>query len=143
NFEEFVFVPTTEDRGFEGTDFVQSMRYYYFYEPAKQHRVNAWKNLGQIVDLKASGGHSVSFDGRSVAPVNFVLRHYVLLSREHAIRKYGKRKYSKAEIDLGLHQRRAAFDSANFCLPNRTELKCIDFDGEWDCSEPWVSHPFL
>jgi len=43
HFDEFVFLPTEEDDSFEGTDYVQTMQYYYFFEPAPLWRVNAWR----------------------------------------------------------------------------------------------------
>jgi glycosyltransferase involved in cell wall biosynthesis len=144
NFDEFVFVPVSDNESFEGKDFVEAMRYYYFFEPGQLRRVNAWKNVGQPVDLIASAGHAVRFEGRKVFPVNFVLRHYIALSREHAIRKYGKERiYSVSEIkERGWHALRAGFMPSRLQLPARGQLKCVD-DRVWDKSEPWKAHTFF
>jgi hypothetical protein len=45
NFDEFVFLPTSEEESFEGTDYVASMEYYYFFEPRPLRQVKAWKKV--------------------------------------------------------------------------------------------------
>ena len=64
NFDEFVFLPTTDSDSFEGTDYVASMRYYYFFEAEPLRRINAWKAGPRPVDLTMSGGHMLQFEGR-------------------------------------------------------------------------------
>jgi len=145
NFDEFVFLPCSEDlQGHEGTDYVRAMRYYYYFAPSAMHRVNAWKNTGQPVDLVSSGGHQVKFSGRQIFPHNFVLRHYIGLSREHLIRKYTSRTYSRREVEeRGWHGKRAFFQAGDLCLPERKQLKKLQPDSPWDRSEPWTKHSFL
>jgi glycosyltransferase involved in cell wall biosynthesis len=144
NFDEFVFLPTTDHESFEKMDYVAMMNYYYFFEPWRKRRINAWKNAGRKIDLIASGGHGVNFEGRKIFPVNFVLRHYIALSREHLIRKYAsERVYSEAEIkERGWHAQRASFAPDRFRLPGRDRLKRVQ-KGDWDKSEPWKRHPFF
>jgi glycosyltransferase involved in cell wall biosynthesis len=143
NFDEFVFVPTSDSDSFEGTDYTKTMRHYYFFEPVPVRQVKAWKNTGQSVELLSSGGHRVSFDGRRIYPVNFIMRHYIVLSRAHAIQKYGsERMYSPHEVKNGWHRERARFDPARLYFTPASSLKCVD-DGPWDKSDPWVEHKFL
>lgn len=144
NFDEFVFLPTSDAEAFEGTDYVERMRYYYFFEPDTLRRINAWKRQTQPVDLASSGGHRVQFDGRRIFPENFVLRHYIVLSREHAIAKYGRdRVYSNAEIEeRGWHGARPRFDPALLKFPDKALLKRLD-PGRWDKSDPWRRHSFM
>jgi glycosyltransferase involved in cell wall biosynthesis len=140
NFDEFVFLPTSDEEAYENTDFVETMCYYYFFEPWYPRRVNAWKNTGRPVDLVSSGGHSVKFKGRRIFPVNFIMRHYIALSREHAIRKYGvERIYSETEIkERRWHVARGSFNPVSLRFPDRQQLKHVE--GVWDTSEPWKRH---
>ena len=144
NFDEFVFLPTSDDESFEGTDYVENMRYYYFFEPGPLRRVNAWKNTGQAVDLVSSGGHSANFDGRKIYPDNFILRHYIVLSRAQAIAKYGsERIYSREEVEQrGWHRARANANIEAIRFPSPGELHHAG-DGRWNKSRPWKQHPFF
>jgi len=140
NFNEFVFVPTGENEDYESTDYVSSMKYYYFFEPAPLRRVNLWKNSGQTIDLVSAGGHSVRFADRKVFPISFVMRHYILLSKAHAIRKFGHRRYSEQEIARGWHRARARFSELDMRFPDRQEMKHIDSGKGWDKSTPRRTH---
>lgn len=143
NFDEFVFLPTNDNDRYEGTDFVNEMRYYYFFEPYPLRQIKAWKNLKKPFDLKSSGGHHVVFEGQRIFPTNFILRHYIGLSREHIIMKYCSRKYSKYAVEqLGWHGKRAAFEAKRLVLPNRKDMCSIDTNC-WDRSKPWKQHTFL
>jgi|GEM_PF-6081436 len=150
NFDEFVFMPTSNDESFEGKDYVEEMRYYYFYQPDKLYRLNAWKNLNIPVDLTSAGGHHVAFEGQRIFPVSFILRHYVVLSRTHALQKYLGRVYSMKEtVERGWHRVSSSFSPEHLSFPSRDRLKLISTDNSWDKSEPWLhqefkgSRPFL
>lgn len=144
DFAEFVFVPTSAEARFEHTDYVRLMRHYYYFQPRPLHRVNAWKNTGNKVDLASSGGHSVFFLGRKIFPAKFVLRHYIILSAEHARQKYGSRLFSRAEVeDLGWHGWRAKGLHGALLLPERWRMKALTKSGEWDTSAPFSEHAFF
>lgn len=143
NSDEFVFVPTSDGESFEGRDYVKEMRYYYYFKPVGLFRVNIWKKTGANVDLYSSGGHSVLFEGRRIYPGNFILRHYILLSKRHAVEKYGRRNYSSEELARGWHGKRARFNPENIKFPEKDKLKMISHDGEWDRSDPWKEHPIF
>jgi glycosyltransferase involved in cell wall biosynthesis len=145
NFDEFVFLPCVEDdQGYEGQNYVTHMRYYYYFDPGTHRRVNAWKNTGQPVDLVSSGGHRVQFPGICVYPENFIMCHYIGLSREHLIQKYATRKYAENEMqERGWHRKRAAFVPEKLCLPSRKQLKKRQPEEVWDRSDPWTRHEFL
>lgn len=144
NFDEFVFLPTANDESFEGIDYVENMRFYFFFEPHRFRRVNAWKNIGQVVDLVSSGGHSANFSNRKIYPDNFILRHYIVLSRAHAIAKYGRERiYSKDEIKKrGWHYARANFNIESMCFPSPDELHQVR-DGYWNKSNPLKQNPIF
>lgn len=144
NFDEFVFLPSSEAEAYEGTDYVATMRYYYFFEPSTLRQIKAWKKTPKMTGLVESGGHGVDFEGRRIFPVNFIMRHYIVLSAAHAIAKYTKeRVYSRQEVEKkGWHWPRATFTPEKLKLPERSLLKCID-SGVWDTSQPWNMHTFL
>lgn len=144
NFDEFVFIPTTNKEAYEGTDYVKTMRYYYYFQSKPLYRINAWKKTSSIIDLSSSGGHRIQFDGINVFPVNFILRHYIILSKAHAITKYGKRIYSAIEVEqLGWHRTRATFSKDRLKLPTKKELHKLNENGCWNKSNPWLHHKFL
>lgn len=143
NSDEFVFIPTSDKDSFEGRDYVKEMRYYYYFKPAELFRVNIWKKTGTLVDLYSSGGHTVLFENRRIYPENFILRHYILLSKRHAIEKYGRRNYSPEELSRGWHGKRASFNPENIRFPEKERLKELSSNGKWDKSDPWREHPFF
>jgi len=145
NFDEFVFVPRSEHEHFEGRDYVQDMRWYYYFSPkGQQHRLNAWKRTRVPVDLCGSGGHKVEFPGRRVYPTGFVMRHYIALSWEHMARKYLSRQYASEEItERKWHGARARFDPSLVQKFDWSRMKRVERRGEWDRSDPWPAHPMF
>ncbi len=143
NSDEFVFVPTSEEEDFEGKDYLNEMKYYYYFKPETLHRVNIWKNTGVDVDLASSGGHSTMFEDRRIYPQNFILRHYIFLSKRHAVNKYGKRTYDPGELAKGMHVKRARFNPERMTFPRKEELKKLSEAGGWDRSDPWARHSFF
>ncbi|WP_181170707.1 glycosyltransferase family 2 protein [Mesorhizobium sp. B2-6-2] len=144
NFNEFVFVPTDESESFEGTDYVERMRYYYFFEPHPVRLVRCWKKAPDI-ELANSGGHGASFHGKALFPHNFALRHYIVLSSAHARRKYSvQRKYSEEEVrDRGWHGWRAEFRDEMVRLPRREQMSERIQGLDWDTSMPRKEHLFI
>lgn len=145
NFDEFVFLPTSPEENFEGLDYVDLMRKYYYYHPAANRRVNMWKKLkDRPIDLTSSGGHAVYFEGRGIANRSFVLRHYIALSEAHAYRKYGvDRSYSAKEIaNRKWHVERNTWKSRRFRFPNPGELKVLVPGRPFDTSTPMKRHIF-
>jgi hypothetical protein len=87
NFELFDFQPV--DDGFEpGTDVREHIR---MYEPGAAHynvlQIKGWRGQDGPVQVARSGGHDISFPGRRLFPVNFILRHYGLRGETHGRRK--------------------------------------------------------
>ena len=143
NFDEFVFMPTSDDESFEGKNYVEEMRYYYFYQPDTLYRLNAWKNLNIPINLTNAGGHRVAFEGQQIFPVSFILRHYVVLSRTHALQKYLGRVHSMQEtVERGWHRVSSSFSPDRLTFPSRGQLKVVSADNSWDKSEPWLHQEF-
>jgi len=139
NFDEFVFVPTSDEEDYESSDYVAAMKHYYFFESMPLLRVNLWKNTGVPIELAWSGGHIVRFRGKKVFPVSFVMRHYILLSRAHADRKYGGRKYPQQELDRRWHLDRARYGK-QVRLPDKKEMKLYTSSDHMDRSDPKLTH---
>lgn len=143
NFDEFVFLPTSREESYEETDYVKDMMYYYYFAPKKLRRINAWKNTGQEIDLCSSGGHQVKFENIRIFERNFILRHYIFLSYNHACMKYGSRTHNKSELKRGWHIERHGFDPEKLQLPHKNQLKKIAPNREMDTSDPWTHHRFF
>jgi glycosyltransferase involved in cell wall biosynthesis len=144
NFDEFVFVPVSEDERYEGRDYVAEMKHYYYFEPRPWHRINAWKRQPSPVDLHSWNGHRVEFPGRSVCPEPFVLRHYIALSKAHALAKYAGRVHDAERIErTSWDDPRISFAPAKLRLVPKERLKEYRGDRVWDKSDPWSSHPLL
>jgi len=143
NSDEFVFTPTSNTEAYENKNFMNDMKYYYYFKPQPLHRVNIWKKIKVPIDLASSGGHSVSFENRKIYPLNFILRHYILLSKQHALDKYGNRNYDPKVFERGMNIKRAMFNPEKIKFPDKKDLKIISSNGEWDLSDPWKQHFFL
>jgi glycosyltransferase involved in cell wall biosynthesis len=144
NFDEFVFVPTSESEHYEGTDYVATMKNYYFFEPWPVRLVRAWKPGSNTVDLVSTGGHSPKFDGILIADETLVLRHYIMLSMDHLIRKYRNRTYSRDEIDhRNWHGWRANVTADSIMIPSQEELCHRSEADPWDKTKPQSRHLFV
>lgn len=144
DFDEFVFMPTAEEPSFEGRDFAAEMRWYYHYEPDSPDRlrINAWKRCDHV-DIASTGGHHVRFPEQRVFPRPFVMRHYPVLSVDHAIEKYGQRPFDRDELARSWHSDRARFRPDRLRLPSRTTLREVAPGDVPDPSDPWDRHPFV
>ncbi|HEY3495284.1 MAG TPA: glycosyltransferase family 2 protein [Polyangiaceae bacterium] len=143
DFDEFVFMPTDEEPDFDHDRFFEEMQHYLYFAPMQPWRVNAWKNVGQTIDLVSMGGHQVRFRGRKLYPQRFILRHYLALSVQHAERKYCGRTYHQREIEHGWHGRRATLEPGRIYLPPRAQLKKLAPDNTWNTAEPWNEEPLF
>jgi len=143
-FDVFDFLPTDETESYDHPRFIEEMRYYYYFKPQPLFQVKAWKNFGQTIDLVTSGGHCVAFEGRRIFPEPFVQRHYIALSREHAVEKYCRKKFSEEEVKVrGWHHPRPSLRPEDFRFPERSRLKLVTGDNTWDTSEPWTRRPLF
>jgi len=163
NFMEFTFVPTHENPDHEGQDFQKTMRWYYPYAPDYPNQVKAWKRQvrrvhvragiraalrsGNVkmfyphsVDLASTGGHRVQFEGLKLYPHDFKMRHYIILSLDHAVRKYVMKNFSPDEIKKGWHNWRRTAKKHSFKLPSQRDLKFYTNDDELDASNPYREH---
>ena len=160
NFMEYTFLPVRESPDHDNAEFQKTMRWYYPFAQRHPHRLNAWKKQRRrwpgakvlfselarnhrwkvpSVNLRDSGGHVVQFHGIHPYPVDFKLKHYIVLSLEHAIQKYVKKSFDPKEI-AGSHGWRATAKEHEFLLPSQSRMRLYKSDDELDASNPLTEH---
>jgi len=159
NFMEYTFLPVRESSDHDNEKFQETMRWYYPYPQRHPHRLNAWKKqprrwtgaknlarelirnhrLPPSINLLASGGHLVKFPGMRTYPIDFKLKHYIVLSLDHAIQKYVKKDFDPQEI-AGSHGWRATAREHDFNLPSQDQMRLYTSDDELDPSNPLNEH---
>lgn len=162
NFFEFTFLPTKEAPDHDHPDFLDTMRHYYPFCPSHPNRLNGWKHPQNgpglkkrvktllkkrtlrcpTVDLVSSGGHRVQFEGLKMWPKDFKMRHYIVLSLDHAIRKYVKIKHNPNDPE-GYHGFRKSAAETDFLIPSQSELRRYEGDDALDPSDPKSEHIFV
>ena len=138
-FDELAFVATSEEPDHDHAEFRRTMRWYYPFAPRPLHRVIGWKHQPKV-DLVSSGGHQAKFPRRRIAPERLILRHYLFLSREHAIRKWVRRRFDPAEVQNRWHGWRASLTASAVRLPSCNELRFTSTDDDLDASSPRKTH---
>jgi hypothetical protein len=160
NFMEYTFLPVRDSDDHDNDDFQKTMRWYYPFSPRYPHRLNAWKRqprrwrgmkpflrelirhhrLGvPSIDLHSSGGHVVDFPGIRPYPIDFKLKHYIVLSLEQAIRKYVEKEFAPEEIE-NMHGWRASAKAHDFSLPSSQLMRLYSCDDELDPRDPLTEH---
>jgi glycosyltransferase involved in cell wall biosynthesis len=139
NFHEYSFVPTAEHPDHDHPDFEKTMKWYYAHEPRFPWRLNAWKKQPARVDIASSGGHQVKFPALKLCPENFHMKHYVFLSKAHALQKYKAKQYDEKELQEGWHGWRAQLVAEAIDLPREATLNEYISDDRLDPTRPWKS----
>lgn len=139
NFQEFTFTATREEPDHDHPNFVNTMKHYYAFG-AGASQVKAWKKQPEKVDFSSTGGHRVAFSGARVYPVNFIMKHYLMLSVDHAVRKYVEKTFDPREVETGWHVRRANLRREHLVLPSSSELLRFTSDEALNASSPRMSH---
>src|SRR5205823_1084495 len=114
NFVQFVFIPTRESPDHDHADYQKTMRWYYPFIPFYPHAIRAWKRQDTHVFLEWSGGHRVWFPDLHLSPTPFKYRHYLLLSREHAIEKFVNKRYDPESPEGKDWRARLTVDAIHF-----------------------------
>jgi glycosyltransferase involved in cell wall biosynthesis len=140
DFDEFVFVPTLQAPNHEHGDFRTTMRHYYYFRPGRRHRVTAWKRGWTKARLLRRAGHEVEFWGRKIFPRPFPMRHYLCLSRPHALQKYCRRRWSEAGLARGWHRSRVGLRPDDILLPDEAQLQEAEEGRPLDTSKPFAEH---
>lgn len=135
NFNEFVFLPYADE--IAGADYF-STPHYYFFEPQHPRLMRAWKNNSQLTNC-TSGGHLLKGNLQLFAE-DFVLRHYMFTSQEHAFNKYAERRFAEAEIERGWHFNRLNIPSERLLFPPKNKLNKLSPRTDLDKSRPHRQH---
>ena len=117
NFLEYVFLPENELVDYAGSNYLQSMHHYYFFEPKKTRLIRAYKRNVNLENV-SSGGHILRGEGLNLYESNMSLRHYICLSLDRLRRKYGERTFSNEELARGWHRNRVNRDWQKVTFPN-------------------------
>ncbi len=129
DFELFNFRPTNNNF-IPGTDVRHTLLYYEGSEDFNYLQIKAWKGQSVPVQIADSGGHNISFPGRKVFPVKFILRHYPIRSQYHGTQKVfedRKRRFNKDEKSMGWHiQYDTILDTKHNFLHDELKLKLYD-----------------
>jgi len=137
NFKIYDFTPTSDDFK-PGQDVRESLTHY---NPEIHNfnnvQIKCWKNYGQAFNLWKSGGHAIVFEGRSVYPIPFILRHYAIRSQTHGLQKVfeeRKTRFDNYEREAQWHDQydQVANTDHNF-LKNPNEL--VRYDRTAACRE--------
>lgn len=121
NFDEFVFLPGPGAVG-EPLDCRRELLNYYFFAPRENRLMRAWSRSNALENV-SSGGHLLAGPDLRLAPEPFILRHYIVLSQEHAIRKYAQRVFSTGDLEKGWHDNRVNLGAARLKLPHSASLE--------------------
>jgi glycosyltransferase involved in cell wall biosynthesis len=135
NFEEFVFLPAP-DAGDIRRDYARRSLHYYFFAPQPVRLMRAWSRRRQVSNL-TSGGHLLE-GAVALSPEAFVLRHYIVLSQDHALAKYSARTFAPGDLRKGWHANRLGLDAARLRLPDIASLHEL---AAWDSKDFDRSRP--
>lgn len=122
NFDEFVFVPEPEAK-YDGSDYYQTMRRYYFFQP-EPNRLNRAYKRSLKRDLTNYNGHRIIAEQLNICPQNHSLRHYIVLSKRHALEKYLNRRFDPIDLQKGWHTNRLNFSEEVLDFPAK---RCDNF----------------
>lgn len=125
----------TEENFVPGDDVRKYLTWWEEGEGYNQMQVKAWKNTRRVVDLVSTGGHDVSFEGRKVFPLKFILRHYPIRGQEHGMEKVfrgRKDRFNDEERSRGWHvQYDCVSDDAYQFIRSKEGLKAYTTFSKW------------
>lgn len=142
DFDEFVFVHENDSVDYEGQNYYEKMRYYYRFQPVTEHPrlVRAYSSSVRG-EIAGSGGHVPREANIRIYPEKMVLRHYICLSKAHAIKKYGHRNYSEGELRKGWHRNRVGVKHERYRAPDQQKLHRLGDDMlALDYRNPYSEH---
>lgn len=90
-------------------------------------QIKAWASTGNV-EISTTGGHLISIPDQRVFPVRFVMRHYPLRSRSHAIRKVlyeRKARWDPVERQMEWHFQYEEFNASHVPVSTMREVRCL------------------
>lgn len=141
NFHECVFVPLP------GTDhyhdhYAETMRDYYFFQPFYPRLNRAWRRRAGINNL-STGGHVANGAQLNLSPHDLILRHYIVLSQDHANVKYLNRAFAAEDLASGWHGNRRNINADNLQLKTHSAMRQLaqpSRHSHFDLSQPVALH---
>lgn len=112
NFNELVMLPV--DPGVD--DILNNNANYYFFEPRPLRLMRAWKRSA-LLRNGGSGGHILEGEDIAIYPQRMILKHFIVRSQAHALKKFLDRKFSSTDINRGWHRNRRNFSVDNLSIP--------------------------
>ena len=105
NFNEFIFLPMDGQSHYHEGYSSELLSYYFFLPRPGPRLMRAWKREAGL-DNRGGAGHLLSGSDVRLCDETFILRHYMVLSSDHARAKYIGRPYSKEGLAKGWHRKR-------------------------------------
>lgn len=139
DFTEYTFLPTVESPDHDHADYQSTLRTYYPRISSPPDQLTAWKATADV-ELARTGGHRVRVPELRICPEPFRMKHYMFLSKRHAVEKYVRRGFDPAEVRLGLHGWRARITESQIRLPRAAQMRIALTDEDLDPSEPRRKH---
>ena len=140
NFHEFVFLPT-ENVAPADKEYEKTFTKYYFFEPKYPRLLRAWKRSSGLSNFR-TGGHLLTGGTVRIYERDFILRHYIALSFEHARQKYVGRKFSREDRKKGWHGNRVGLSPDQFSSLSHGKIKELASpkSRDFDTSDPVKLH---
>lgn len=140
DFDEFVFLPVGSQENQSSATYPKFLHYYYF-APFPNRLMRAWRREAEFNNV-SSGGHQLKGAKLCLAEEKFILRHYIALSQEHAIKKYVGRVFSKGDLEKRWHGNRLGLTAKQMKLPDSGVLKKLPNwrSKSFDRSKPLDKH---
>ena len=141
NFHECVFIPLPGADHYH-TDYVETMRDYYFFQPFYPRLNRAWRRDAMLDNL-SQGGHIVAGPAMNLSPHDLILRHYIVLSQAQANAKYLNRAFSEEDLHSGWHTRRVKINADAMRLKTHPAMRYLNDPlnhGLFDLSQPVDTH---
>jgi glycosyltransferase involved in cell wall biosynthesis len=141
NFHEAVFVPLPGE-DFYAPDYAARMSTYYFFQTYYPRLDRAQKRQAGL-DYAKSGGHLLKGEGLKRSPRDFILRHYIVLSKAHADAKYVGRRFANEDRAKGWHGNRVTITQENLVVKPIPELRRLENPAvhhQFDLSLPLTTH---
>jgi glycosyltransferase involved in cell wall biosynthesis len=140
NFLEMVFIPRRNENFFV-ENYRELMCDYYFFQPSYPRLMRAWKRELKL-DNSASGGHRLAGKEINFFNRDFILRHYIVLSMDHAKQKYINRKFSAEDLAKNWHRNRTLISQENIEYRRIPEICTLSYprSKQFDLRKPVRTH---
>ena len=111
NFDEFVMLPPPKAPERDPQQpFSGEFRHYYYFRPSHPRLMRLWRRDAGFSNL-AAGGHRLQGADVRCFPQDQLLKHYIVLSRQAALKKYLPRVFGSEDLERGWHRNRVSIQA--------------------------------